>query len=611
MNFDFTKLNNQLERLESVANKGLVAKDLYRIMYHPELWQLAYTNIYSNKGAITKGIDDDTLDGFSFEKVNKLINKLKEGQYRPKPVRRTYIPKRDGSKRPLGVPSGTDKLVQSAGAIILGQLYEPIFHNSSHGFRPNKSCQTALEEIKHKWTGMRWFIEFDIKGCFDNIDHDILIRLLSKRIDDKRFLKIIHSHLKVGYMEEGWKYHKTLSGTPQGGTISPLLSNIYLHELDSYVHNYIEGFSRGNRRPQNKEYTKLRDKTFNRRKKIRTQGFDEKLLREIKELQKQMLITPASIENTNEYRRLRYCRYADDFICGVIGSYTDARTIKEDICSYIHDRLNLETAPEKTLIRKTKKGIEFLGYGIRTQYSDKVVRRKIGNLVSKKRSITGSILLFAPLDKTKEFNIRKGYGDWDNVKGQHRPELLSLSDAEIVTAYNAELRGFANFYSLARDVKLHLSRLQNLSLQSLVKTLANKHKTTVANIFFRLKKRNEHILEYETNGKHGEIRVFKLKHMNKSNTQMVDVYPTIEHLYKSGTELTQRMTANECEYCGQKNVPFEVHHVKKLKDLRQKSHKENWEKTMIKKNRKTLVLCIECHRLLHTGKLPDVRKLKD
>jgi group II intron reverse transcriptase/maturase len=211
-------------------------------MYLPEIWYEAYAKIYRNKGAMTKGIDDDTLDATSKERINSIINALRNESYKPKPVRRAYIPKRSGGKRPLGLPSGEEKLVQEVCRIILERIYEPVFSDKSHGFRTGKSCHTALEQIQKCWTGTKWFVEFDIRGFFDNMNHDIMARILTRKIQDRRFIKLIEQMMKAGYLEE-WKYNQTYSGVPQGGIISPILSNIYLSELDTYVETLIYEFN--------------------------------------------------------------------------------------------------------------------------------------------------------------------------------------------------------------------------------------------------------------------------------------------------------------------------------------------------------------------------------
>lgn len=219
----------------SLNNKDEIFTRLYRYLLRPDIYFAAYKNLYANSGAGTKGVTEDTADGFGEEKIRKIINSLADESYQPMPVRRTYIQKKNSNKqRPLGIPTFSDKLVQEALRMILEAVYEPIFLNVSHGFRPKHSCHTALKFIKMEFNGARWFVEGDIKGCFDNIDHQLLIELMRKKIRDARIIKLIYKFLKAGYMEN-WKYHKTYSGTPQGGIISPLLANIYLHELDKFV----------------------------------------------------------------------------------------------------------------------------------------------------------------------------------------------------------------------------------------------------------------------------------------------------------------------------------------------------------------------------------------
>lgn len=606
MNLDFEKLNRQLERLEKVAERKAVVKDVFRIMRYPELWQLAYANIYGNKGAITKGVDDDSLDGMSHQRITNLIDSIMNGTYRPKPVRRAYISKKDGSKRPLGVPSGDDKLVQAVIKILLEQYYEGIFSDNSHGFRPNKSCHTALETIYKVWKGTKWFIEFDIKGCFDNIDHKILMNLLKKRIDDKRFLSLIWQFLKAGYMED-WKYNQTYSGTPQGGIISPILANIYLHELDEYVDNLIQDFTVGKRRPANPDFDRLSQRIRYLRRKLRKHGSNSEWTDKIKELQEQRSKLPASIENTDKYKRLRYCRYADDFLCGVTGSFTEAKEIMNSITKFLEKELSLEVSESKTKIQRTTRYIEFLGYRIKTLLSKRVVKTKNYGTTHNRRTLRGHIRLSIPEHKISNFAKSHGYGIYAEGKASHRPRLLTSSDVEIVTAYNSEIRGFANYYILANNVKHELNRVAYLAFRSLIKTLANRRKTKMRTIFELLRQGSEWILKYKVKNVWKELKVFQLKHLEK-RPNGIDELPLTEHLYKVGTELTQRMNANLCEYCGDTSRPMEVHHVRKLKDLQTKKHLADWERVMIARNRKTLILCDECHHLLHQGKLPDIRK---
>lgn len=210
-----TKILENISK-NSRKNKDEIFTRLYRYLLRSDLYYVAYQNLYANKGAATKGVDNDTADGFSQEKIEKIIQSLKDGSYSPKPVRRTYIKKKNNSskKRPLGIPTFTDKLVQEVLRMILESIYEPIFSKHSHGFRPNRSCHTALSFLKKDFTGITWFIEGDITGCFDNIDHNVLIAVISRKIKDARIHQLIRKFLRAGYMED-WKYNTTYSGCPQ------------------------------------------------------------------------------------------------------------------------------------------------------------------------------------------------------------------------------------------------------------------------------------------------------------------------------------------------------------------------------------------------------------
>lgn len=224
-----TKLQENSKR-----NREEVFTRLFRYLLRSDIYYVAYQHLYANNGAGTRGINNDTADGFSETYVAQIIEALKAGSYTPSPVRRPYIRKANGKMRPLGLPTFTDKLVQEAIRMILEAIYEPLFSNYSHGFRPGRSCHTALAQLKHEFIGASWFVEGDIKGCFDHIDHKVLLNTLGKKIKDARFLNLIRLFLKAGYMED-WRYYGTYSGTPQGGILSPILANICLNELDVYV----------------------------------------------------------------------------------------------------------------------------------------------------------------------------------------------------------------------------------------------------------------------------------------------------------------------------------------------------------------------------------------
>ena len=602
------RLFKKLEGISDASEKGRKVKDLFKTMTNcKELWFEAYANIYSNQGAITKGVNENTLDGFSLQRVEEIIDKLKRKEYKFTPVRRIYIPKSNGKRRPLGIQVGDDKLIQEAVKILLERVYEPIFSDYAHGFRPNRSCHTALRSIKRTWTGVKWYIEFDISGFFDNMSHCLLVRLLEKKIDDKRFINLIKRMLKAGYLED-WTLYKTYSGTPQGGGCSPILSNIYLHELDTFVTQLEKEFTMGKRRRLAPEYRRIQRRVKCLRERIDHEGKIPALMAELRKMENTLRSLPSRDPHDEGYKRLRYCRYADDWCVGVIGTREDAIEIMDKIKAFIESNLKLQVSDEKTGIKAAKEGMEFLSYKIRSVSAGKTLKQNRSGRYVTMRTIRERVRLEVPDGKARQFCWEYGYGNWQTMKPTHRPGLLHISDIEIIIAYNAELRGLANYYLLADDMKSKLSKLEYLANYSLIKTLASKHKVRKSQILARLNNGNEFILKYRVKGKEHSITVFRLKHLNR-NTEVwnVDEIPHIWHLTLARNELVKRLNRDECEYCGAVNVPTEVHHVRKLKDLKTKRNLLEWQKVMIARRRKTLVLCRDCHNLLHIGKLPDLR----
>ena len=311
-----TVLNVIRERGE----RGLPLENIYRLLYNRNLYLRAYGRIYSNQGATTKGVTAETVDGMSLAKIDRIIEALRYERFRWTPVRRVNIPKPNGTTRALGIPTGPDKLLQEVIRMILEAYYEPQFSDRSHGFRPGRGCHTALSTVTTYWTGTRWFVEGDIKGCFDNIDHEVLLSVLGEKLHDNRFLRLLKYLLKAGYVED-WKYGRTLSGTPQGGIVSPILANIYLDRLDKYVETVlIPAHTRGTTRRVNLEWKRLMGRSDYRRKTGKHQ--------EAAELRKQMRQLPSGDPYDPGFRRLRYTRYADDFLLGFIGPKAEAEQIK-------------------------------------------------------------------------------------------------------------------------------------------------------------------------------------------------------------------------------------------------------------------------------------------
>lgn len=590
-------------------NKDYVFEGLYKNLYNPDFFLKAYSKIYAKEGNMTEGTDGKTIDGFNLELVEKLIETLKTESYKPKPARRAHIPKKDGKLRPLGIPSFSDKLVQEVLRQILESIYEERFTDSSHGFRPERSCHTALMAIKGKCSGVRWWIEGDIKGFFDNIDHQTLINLLRRTIKDERFINLIWKFLKAGYLED-WKFNNTFSGTPQGGIISPILANIYLHELDRFMEGLQQKFSKGKRRQNNPEYHSLNNKVWNHNKKLRVRNLSEegtKLIgNEIKELSKLREKLSSEDPMDENFKRLQYVRYADDFVVAIIGSKKDAEAIKQEIANFLRNSLKLELSMEKTLItHANSKRIAFLSYEVSIGGNEKKAKSSKGIT---RRSLKGIPILHLPHEKMRDFLFKKKYmvvkdGKW---KATHRRDLFRNDPIEIFTTYNAEIRGFYEYYKLATDVH-KLNGAYNIIKTSCAMTLANKYKTSCSKIYKKFSENGIFGVSYET--KYGEkfrpfynegfttVKTPTLKDIRIFNID-IDTKPN-EMEFKSRTSLEQRLLANKCEYCGNEEN-CEVHHVRKLKDLK---GKKKWEALMIARQRKTLILCKDCHIKLHAGKM--------
>jgi group II intron reverse transcriptase/maturase len=592
--------NILLTMLSRMAQKPEVRFDkLFQKLYNTDLWLMAYESIASKPGNMTKGIDERTVDGMGMERVKAVIADLKTSRYKPSPVRRIYVKKANGKQRPIGIPSFEDKLLQTVVKLVLEAIYEPAFSDASHGFRPGRSCHSALEQVK-KMTGTRWWIEGDIKGFFDNLNHDALIHILSQRIIDKRFLHLIEQFLRAGYIED-WQYHKTYSGVPQGGNLSPILSNIYLNELDQVMKDKIAEFNNGKQRRKTSEYRRI----ANRRRYAKEVAQETADWTAYKTQTKQMLDTPASDPQDPDLRRMTYCRYADDFVVGIIGSKADAIDFKTWLADYLRTALQLELSSEKTLVTNARKRIRFLGYDIKRWRGVRRLRYRTKRGPVIRRTSNQKLALLMPRDKYESYGLQ--YGDVQRWRGQSRGNLTYLSELEILMIYNAEIRGFLGYYALADNLTAVASNILWLTTSSFMRTLADKRRSSVRKVARSLKKGPNHYVvrftrDDETTREYSLVSSTKHLERNKiTYEETLDRIPSTWH-YRSKSELGQRLSAEKCEWCGTGKGLFEVHHVRKLKDLKGKTV---WERAMIARRRKTLVLCRECHVDLHTGRLSE------
>ena len=582
---DMQNAETTLAIIHERGKKGLHLEDVYRRLFNPDLYLRAYGRIYGNKGAMTKGVTDETVEGISLEKIGTIIEELRYERYRWAPVRRVYIPKTNGKTRPLGIPTWSDKLLQEVVRSILEAYYEPQFSDHSHGFRPNRGCYTALRSIYRVWKGTKWFIEGDIKGCFDNIDPTVLVSILREKIHDNRFIKLVENLLGAGYLED-WNYNPTRSGTPQGGIVSPILANIYLDRLDKFVETtIIPEFTRGDRRRRNSDYRKLESRVTYLRKTGRVP--DTELKRKLKSAQQLDQFDP-------DYRRLRYVRYADDFLLGLAGPRREAEEIKQRLAAFLRDELKLELSIDKTLTSHARQEpARFLGYEVSIMSNDT------------QKTLNGKVALRMPtkvlMEKAAEY---KHLG-----KPGYRRERTNDSDYSIVAQYGSDLRGFVQYYKLAQNL-FWADYLRWVMRVSLLKTLALKHRSTVAVMARKLvtssmtphgpRRCVEVVVPRE--GKKELVARFGDISLKHDDNAVIEDGPSWT-LWSTRKELLRRLMADRCELCGSEE-DIRVHHVRKLADLNKPGQKEMplWKRVMSARKRKTLVVCHHCHTAIHAGK---------
>jgi group II intron reverse transcriptase/maturase len=578
-----------LDVLRERGRRGLPCDELYRQLFNPQLYLLAYGRLYSNQGAMTPGVDAETADGMSLDKIGRIIDALRHERYRFKPVKRIYIPKKNGTLRPLGLPPWSDKLVGEVLRLLLEAYYEPQFSDRSHGFRPGRGCHTALREVAVGWTGTTWFIEGDIAQCFDRLDHQVMLDTLGEKIHDNRLLRLVRNMLQAGYLED-WVWNATVSGSPQGGVVSPILSNIYLHRLDTFVETVLlPEYNRGTRRRHNSAYYRVQGALARARKRGDRAA--------VRALRKQLRNLPTQDPQDPDYRRLRYLRYADDTLLGFAGTKAEAEQIKARLGQFVRDDLKLELSKEKTLVTHARTGAaRFLGYEITVQHGN----RKI---VRGRRAVNGSIGLRVPRSVIKAKCARY----LQRGKPASRPQLMNNDDHDIIGIFGAEYRGVVQYYLLAGDVA-RLTRLHWVMVTSLLKTLAGKYDSSVSKMARKYqativtpsgpRKCMQVSVERGEGRKPLVARFGGIPLRRQKNAVPVDrdpVRPTV------GTkELITRLRARRCELCGHA-AKVQVHQIRKLADLENPGQPTTpeWMKLMARLRRKTLVVCQPCHDTIH------------
>lgn len=579
--------------LRERGRRGLPLDEVYRQLFNPALYLLAYGRIYSNKGAMTPGATQETAAGMSIGKINRITDAMRHERYRFSPARRIYIPKKNGKMRPLGLPTWSDKLVGEVIRLLLEAYYEPTFSDRSHGFRPRKGCHTALREVTHTWKGTTWFIEADVVDCFGSLDHEVMLSTLAETIHDERFLRLLRYMLEAGYLED-WVWNATLSGAPQGGVVSPVLSNIYLNRLDQFVETVlIPAYTRGQSKAVNPAYQKVKARIGTARKHGDRVTY--------RQLSRQLRQLPSKDPQDPGYRRLRYIRYADDELLGFTGPKAEAEDIKDRLARFLRDELGLELSTEKTLITHARtRAARFLGYDIITQ---------TGAPVSKgRRATSGVVGLRVPKDVIKS----KAAPYLKRGQPAHRSEWINESDHAIVATYGAIYRGIVQYYLLAADV-YRWQRLEWVMSTSMLKTLAAKHSSTVT------KMARKHRAKTET--PHGLRRCFEARIERKGGSALVARFGGIPLKRQEWAAIADRSPAREpyprrelitrllhgrCEVCSSADDVY-VHQVARLADLAKPGPQPEWIRIMAKRRRKTLVVCRTCYDTIRSD-LPNRSK---
>jgi group II intron reverse transcriptase/maturase len=572
------------------GRRGLPLERVYRLLFNQDLYLRAYGKIGRNRGALTRGVTAETVDGMSLAKIEAIIDAVRRESYRWTPGRRTYIEKKGSTKkRPLGIPTWSDKLLQEVVRSILEAYYEPQFSPRSHGFRPNKGCHTALTFVR-RWTGTKWFIEGDISQCFDRLDHQVLLSILREKIHDNRFLRLIEGLLKAGYLEE-WRFNATLSGTPQGGVVSPLLANIYLDRLDKFVEaELLPRYNQKKERRTNSAYLALNWQRI----KARRTGDRRATLQAFRRMQTVPYLDP----HDPDYRRLRYVRYADDFLLGFAGPKAEAAEIKRRIGEFLRETLKLDLSEAKTLITHAHtERARFLGYEIKVMRSNTKLDSR------HQRSVNGGIHLGVPRDvvteKCRQYTLRG--------KPHARPERSVDTDFSIIAQFQNEYRGLVEYYRLANNLAARLKRYAWVMQGSLVRTLAMKFKVSSRAIYRRYSQtmhtddgpRKVLRVVVTRDGKPPLAATWGITSLKRRPFAVLNDQP--HKVYSHGTELVERLLADTCELCGSTEC-VQVHHVRILRRYQpgRETGLPDWAKRMAARQRKTLVVCRECHESIHT-----------
>ena len=530
---------------------------------------------------------------------------MKDESFSFRGARRVLIPKANGKTRPLSVAPPTDKVVQEVMRMILEAIYEPTFSNNSHGFRAGKSCHTALKQIRDTWSGVAWVIEGDIKGCFDNINHTKLIRVLEARIKDERFLNLIRKALNAGYFDNGAYFSGTI-GTPQGSIISPILANVFLHQLDQKMEELIKEHTIGeeDKKALNPTYRKLVARRQYLQKKLDSVTEEERkeLIVQIRTLKQETLKLPLTLIAYNGFIRVKYVRYADDWVVGINGPKELADRLRTEIGVFLSD-MGLELSMEKTHIRHAKsESAKFLGTHFRVGSSTPKIMRVQRDGKQFMRRVAGwTPLMYAPIADIIAKLHTKGF-----CSPEGEPTTINkwiyLDDIQIVEQVGSVWRGICNYYSFV-DRFARLSRIQYILQHAAAKTLATKHRSSRSKVFSKYGARLRIRVKNEAGEvvKYSELPLVK-KWDSKPNRFMIGAVD-VNFLERNMRLRTRSKLGSPCVICNSGDR-VAMHHVKHVRKMG--SEAKGFKKVMASLNRKQLPVCHECHLSIHRGKYDGI-----
>jgi group II intron reverse transcriptase/maturase len=580
------KLSSLYKRSEKFGEETVVERAYKEFVLNKDLHLVAYDKLKSKSGNMTPAIEPTTLDGISDETLNTTMDWLRTEKFQFSVSRTIDIPKRSGGTRKLHVGNPRDKLVQEVMRMVLEAIYEPSFESNSHGYRPNRSCHTALRAILSSFHGV-WVIEGDLSKCFDSIDHNKLMDLIGRNIKDARFLALLWKALKAGYLDFQTP-QANIIGTPQGTVISPILANIFLHQLDKYVEELKSEFEKGRNNKVSKEYRSITYK-LNKARKMGDTDLIKKLTKE------RINMTSIELQDPN-YRRLYYIRYADDWLIGISGPITDAQAILSKVTNFC-ESVGLKVNKDKTKITNihTNK-VRFLGTDI--SFTRHINYSRTTHEVLRKRKIGPRIMLTAPLQRVRKKLTEAGFIRYN----EPYPKWLWLpyTHGQILHRYNAVYRGFINYYSFAQNKGALAALLQFYLKSSCARLLAAKFKLkTKAQAFKRFGKDLKAYTRSKNNKGMDIKRVIKfIKPEYAINVWdfKTNASPIIEALYSNPKSIAT-LTNLVCDKCGSDHK-VEMHHVRHMRDL--KPRESEIDRLMIKANRKQIPLCRSCHMEKHT-----------